>query len=145
MENRIKKRVNNFTNNFKDDLIRFINTDDFNKQSMCKLISEYPRLLFDPDDFSKRKRVKNFVPEHDRCIAKRANTEQCTRRKKDNTYYCGTHLKGRPHGEMNKEDIPKKKKVELTIKNLNGIPQYVDETGKCYSAETVLNLNKNKL
>ena len=47
----------------------------------------------------KRKRVKNVVHLSDRCCAKRANGEQCTRRRKDTTTeYCGTHLKGTPHG-----------------------------------------------
>ena len=35
------------------------------------------------DDLQKRKRIKNIVPSNDRCIALRANLEQCTRRKKE--------------------------------------------------------------
>ena len=50
--------------------------------------------------------VKNFdisnkkVPSSERCMAKRANGEQCTRRKKQDSCYCGTHTKGTPHGTV---------------------------------------------
>ena len=50
------------------------------------------------EDFIKRKRIKNIVPNYERCIAKRANGEQCTRRNKNGEQFCGTHIKGTPHG-----------------------------------------------
>ena len=49
---------------------------------------------------SKRKRVKNTVPLHERCCA----LEQIVNNvhgEKGRRVYCGTHIKGRPHGEVN--------------------------------------------
>tara|TARA_B100000282_G_C31733669_1_gene492294 strand:+ start:1800 stop:2057 length:258 start_codon:yes stop_codon:yes gene_type:complete len=50
--------------------------------------------------------VKNFdyrnkkVPSSEKCQAKRSNGIQCTRRKKQDSCYCGTHIKGTPHGTV---------------------------------------------
>ena len=74
---------------------------------LIQYIYDYDRLTFNKEDFQKRKRVKNFVPIFDRCCAKRANEEQCTRRKKDGCEYCGTHLKGTPHGIIDNQNEPK--------------------------------------
>lgn len=146
MENRIKKKVTGYINQFKDDIVSEINSLHLNQdgntaqlQKLAHYITTYSRLNLVDDDFSKRKRVKNHVPQYDRCTAKRADGCQCTRRKKDNDQYCGTHLKGTPHGEIKQDDGEKKKKVELTIINEKGISHYIDPHGKRYPAEMVMN------
>jgi hypothetical protein len=146
MENRIKKKVTSYINQFKDDIVTEMNSlqlnEDGNNEKMQKLahyVTTYTRLNLLDDDFSKRKRVKNHVPQYDRCTAKRADGCQCTRRKKDSDNYCGTHLKGTPHGEIMQSEGDKKKKVELTIINDKGISHYVDANGKQFSAEMVMN------
>ena len=140
MENRIRKKVNTYLNVFKDEIMKTVSSKQ-NNVDILNFISSYPRLSLEEDDFSKRKRVKNHVPQYDRCVAKRADGQQCTRRKKEDTFYCGTHMKGTPHGEINKDVIHQKKKVELTIRYENGIPHYMDDNGKIYPAEDVLNLS----
>lgn len=92
------------------------------------------------DEVSKRKRVKNVVPLFDRCIAKRANGEQCTRRKKEGEGYCGTHIKGRPHGCVNEsvDQIITNKKVEVWIQEIKGIVYYVDANKNVYDPEDIL-------
>lgn len=146
MENRIKKKVTSYINKFKDDIVTEMNglrlNVDGNAEKVQKLahyITTYSRLNLLDDDFSKRKRVKNHVPQYDRCTARRADGCQCTRRKKDGDDYCGTHLKGTPHGEITQNEGDKKKKVELTIINDKGISHYVDSTGNQFSAEMVMN------
>tara|TARA_X000000950_G_C13556709_1_gene513836 strand:- start:107 stop:535 length:429 start_codon:yes stop_codon:yes gene_type:complete len=139
MENRIRKKVNTYLNDFKDDIMKTV-TSKQSDVDILNFISSYPRLSLEEDDFSKRKRVKNHVPQYDRCIAKRADCQQCTRRKKEGTFYCGTHMKGTPHGEINKDTIHQKRKVELVIKYDKGIPHYTDDKGVIYCAEDVLNL-----
>jgi hypothetical protein len=146
MENRIKKKVTSYINKFKDDIVTEMNSIQLNVdgntekvQKLAHYITTYSRLNLLDDDFSKRKRVKNHVPQYDRCSAKRADGCQCTRRKKDGDDHCGTHLKGTPHGEITQNEGDKKKKVELTIINDKGISHYVDSTGKQFSAEMVMN------
>ena len=69
-------------------------------EQLCKQLTtfvyEYEKLKLTKEDFMKRKRVKNTVPIQQRCLAKRANGEQCTRKKKEGCDYCGTHTKGVP-------------------------------------------------
>ena len=49
--------------------------------NILQFIYDYPNMEIN-NDLTKRKRVKNVVPLHERCCALRANEEQCTRRKK---------------------------------------------------------------
>ena len=64
--------------------------DKFN--DIIRFIYDYDTLKMDPEDFTKRKRVKNHVPLYERCCALKSNGKQCTRRKKDNEEFCwNTH------------------------------------------------------
>ena len=108
MEKRLNKKVDLYISSFKDNIkekatqLELLKNDEINK--LLQYIYDYDRLSFNKEDFMKRKRVKNFVPIFDRCCAKRATNEQCTRRKKDGSEYCGTHMKGTPHGIIENND-----------------------------------------
>jgi hypothetical protein len=97
-------------------------------------------LSFNKEDFQKRKRVKNFVPVFDRCCAKRASDEQCTRRKKDGCEFCGTHLKGTPHGVVDESNEPKNntQKVDVWAQDIQGIVYYIDKNMNVYQAEDII-------
>jgi hypothetical protein len=89
----------------------------------------------------KRKRVKNAVNLNDRCCAKRASEEQCTRRKKEGYEYCGTHLKGTPHGICDKDASSDKQhgqKVEVWVQDIQGIVYYIDKNYNVYQAEDII-------
>lgn len=115
------------------------NIDDFHADLMG-VVTEYDKFTVCGDDLVKRKRVKNSVPLFDRCIAKRANGEQCTRRKKEGEGYCGTHIKGRPHGSVNEttENMVTNKKVEVWVQEIKGIVYYVDADKNVYDPEDIL-------
>jgi hypothetical protein len=91
----------------------------------------------------KRRRVKNAVTLSDRCCAKRASGEQCTRRKKDENEYCGTHLKGTPHGivSTNEENKNITQKVEVWAQDIQGIIYYIDNKNNVYQTEDII-INK---
>ena len=98
MEKRINKKIEGYLLSFKDNIKYKADelgmTKDTNLSKLVQYIFDYDdRLCLGKEDFMKRKRVKNVVHLSDRCCAKRANGEQCTRRKKDESEYCGTHLK----------------------------------------------------
>jgi hypothetical protein len=107
---------------------------------LLQYIYDHDRLSFNKEDFQKRKRVKNFVPIFDRCCAKRANNEQCTRRRKDESEYCGTHLKGTPHGIVDAHNEPKNttQKIEVYAQDIKGIIYYIDKTNNVYQAEDII-------
>lgn len=116
--------------------------DDYHANLM-KMVMGYEKFKLCSEDLMKRKRVKNVVPLFDRCVAKRANGEQCTRRKKEGEGYCGTHTKGRPHGSVNEtpENVVTNKKVDVWIKEIKGIVYYIDGDNNVYDPEDIL-LNK---
>ena len=110
---------------------------------LLQFIYDYNRLSFNKEDFMKRKRVKNFVPIFDRCCAKRATNEQCTRRKKEGNEYCGTHMKGTPHGIMDTQNEVKinTQKIEVWAQEIQGIIYYIDNFNNVYQAEDIV-INK---
>ena len=107
---------------------------------LLQYVYDYERLSFEKEDFQKRKRVKNFVPVFDRCCAKRATNEQCTRRKKEGNEYCGTHMKGTPHGIIDNQEDAKitTQKIEVWAQDIQGIIYYIDKNNNVYQAEDII-------
>ena len=144
MDKRINKKVDTFMSQFKDDIknqVTHLNLDkDEEINNLLQYIYDYERLCFTKEDFMKRKRVKNVVNLFDRCCAKRSNGEQCSRRKKDNDNYCGTHLKGIPHGivESFAEDVATNKTMEVWVQDIMGIMYYIDQNNNVYQAEDII-------
>lgn len=148
MERRLNKKIETyiftFKENIKDKISQLGLTDKEETNKLLQYVYDYDRLTFNKDDFMKRKRVKNFVPIFDRCCAKRATNEQCTRRKKDGCDYCGTHLKGTPHGivEQNNEEVKQNtQKIEVWAQDIQGIIYYIDKFNNVYKAEDII-INK---
>ena len=145
MERRLNKKIADHLHNFKTELagkIQSIKTTE-NQDTVLELLNfvyEFDTLQLDKDDFLKRKRVKTTVPVYERCFAKRANGEQCTRRKKDDCQYCGTHSKGTPHGivSANESNTNTTKKVEVSAIDIKGIVYYLDNTENVYDTEDIL-------
>lgn len=148
MERRLNKKAETYISTFKDSIREKATQlgllkDLPQSNALLQYIYDYERLTFDKEDFQKRKRVKNFVPHFDRCIAKRASCEQCTRRKKEGHEYCGTHIKGTPHGVVDAQNETKvnTQKVEVWVQEIQGIVYYIDKSNNVYQAEDIM-LNK---
>jgi hypothetical protein len=144
MEKRLNKKAESYITSFKDGIREKVTqmgmTKDQQVNQLLQYIYDYDRLSFNKEDFQKRKRVKNFVPIFDRCCAKRASNEQCTRRKKEGCEYCGTHLKGTPHGIIDTQNEPKNntQKIEVCAQDIQGIVYYIDKNGNVYQAEDII-------
>ena len=145
MERRINKKIENYISEFKDNVKQKASelglTTDNSLSQLVQYIYDYDRLALTKDDFIKRKRVKNVVHLSDRCCAKRASGEQCTRRRKDTTTeYCGTHLKGTPHGvcDVEEDTKPKGHKIEVWLQDIQGIVYYIDKSFNVYQPEDIM-------
>lgn len=148
MEKRIKTKVDEHLAKMKEDIKKYVvehtdNAEQFN--SLLKFVYEYDNISLSKEDFSKRKRVKNTVPIYERCCAKRANGEQCTRRRKDSEIFCGTHIKGTPHGVFNQEEENEaaKKTVQIWVEDIKGIVYYIDMDNNVYNTEDVVSNGDN--
>lgn len=145
MDKRLIQRFESWTREFKDNIRDELNRlggfdgNNEKKSEFLNYIYEYEKMIITRADFMKRKRVKNAIPENNRCNACKAGGEQCTRRRKENSLYCGTHLKGAPHGEVTTElENSNKKQIEINAEEINGIIYYLDSYGNIYKMEDVL-------
>ena len=144
MEKRLNKKAETYVTTFKDSIrekaaqMGMSKNDQVNQ--LLQYIYDHDRLSFVKEDFQKRKRVKNFVPIFDRCCAKRASGEQCTRKKKDDGEFCGTHMKGTPHGIMDNQQENKftTQKIEVWAQDIQGIIYYIDKNSNVYQAEDII-------
>ena len=148
MERRINKLFDNYITTFKDnirDKATTLGIQNEQTSNLLQYIYDYDRLVLAKEDFAKRKRVKNAVPYCDRCGAKRANGEQCTRRKKEGDEYCGTHMKGTPHGVVDTQEENKQttQKVEVWAQDIQGIIYYIDKNMNVYQAEDIVSNKTN--
>ena len=151
MENRVKKKIETHLSDFKNDIKEWFNKNDStisgscNQNDFLEFIFDYNNILLCKDDFQKRKRIKNTIPNQIRCCAKRANGEQCTRRKKTEQDFCGTHCKGTPYGIVKEsntdETIFKQKKV--WVEDIKGIQYFIDDIGNVYDHEEILSNKVN--
>lgn len=171
MERRIAKKVNHYLSNFKEEIKELLITskgsisdileswdgedidtmdtlkNSINEELMSLLqqIYDYENIALVKEDFAKRKRVKNVVPFFDRCVACRANGEQCTRRKKEGSEFCGTHIKGTPHGVIKEHNTSEnvEKKISIWVCDIKGIMYYLDNNNNVYDSEEVMLNKKN--
>jgi len=144
MEKRLNKKLETYITSFKDSIREKATqlglANDIKSTQLLQYIYDYDRLSFGKEDFQKRKRVKNFVPIYDRCCAKRAAGEQCTRRRKDESVYCGTHMKGTPHGIMDNSQEPKvtTQKIDVWAQDIQGIIYYIDNFNNVYDTADII-------
>lgn len=138
MDRRINKKIEEYVGRFKTDVMNKLqSTADTGE--VINYIYNYGKFELEKDDFMKRKRVKNVVPVCERCCAKRANDEQCTRRKKDGEPYCGTHVKGTPHGIVDASQTSTvNKKIDVWAQDIRGIMYYIDDYHNVYNPEDIL-------
>lgn len=151
MERRLDKKIDCYIRSLKQDICEQIQkdillTEEDNgiKQKLINYIYQYPAFELNKDDFTKRKRIKSNILSYERCNAKRANGQQCTRRKKTDSQLCGTHIKGTPHGIITDiEPTNNIKKIEVISIDIKGIIYYLDNDNNVYDTEDVISNKMN--
>ena len=143
MEKRLNTKLETYVNAFKREIVDKIK-QGLTEEELTHFVMEYKGISLEEKDFLKRKRSNNIVPVCEKCIAKRMNGTQCTRRKHGGTEFCGTHRKGTPHGviELN-ENKKELKQVEVFQHEINGIVYYIDNENRVYSVEDILENKSN--
>jgi hypothetical protein len=152
MEKRLNDKSKIYVSAFKDAVRNKAVELGFHEEpekinELLEFVNEYDRLCFEKDDFIKRKRIKNAIPQMNRCNAKRANGDQCTRKRRDDCEFCGTHYKGTPHGliteneEMGQDQ--NNQKMEVFVEEIGGIVYYIDRYKNVYKTEDILQAKDN--
>jgi len=143
MEKRLNRKIDQEFQDFKHQIKNKMCESNILTTSegtgLLQFIYDFPVFSITKLDLQKRKRVKNSVPFNERCCALRANNEQCTRRKKNGEKFCGTHIKGIPHGEIKAgEQIPDTtKKIDVWAQDIKGIIYFIDKVGNVYDPQHV--------
>lgn len=147
MENKINKKVELYIEQFRENIrskILDLDIDNEMQNKLLETIYSFNTLHLDKEDFMKRKRIVSSVPLSDRCSAKKANGDQCTRKRKNDCAFCGTHDKFQPHGIVETTGNQKKlKRCSITIIDINGINYYIDENNNVYSTADILCNSQN--
>ena len=148
MEKRLNTKFDLYIKNFKDgirDKMSQLQMTSSEAADLMEYIYEYDRLILDKEDFIKRKRVKNSIPDNNRCLAKRATGEQCTRRRKPDCEFCGTHSKGTPHGLILNTDtnMQSLQSVEVFAQEICGIVYYLYQYKNVYNTEDIMSSVEN--
>lgn len=151
MEKRLNKKIEVYVSSFKDEIRNKIVELGFEEKSkindLLEFVFEYDRLTLQKDDFVKRKRLKNSIPSMNRCNARLANGDQCTRRRRDDCEFCGTHYKGTPHGlasgnSPQTNETPNQT-LEVVAEEIFGIVYYIDKYSNVYKTEDILQMKEN--
>jgi hypothetical protein len=149
MEKRLNHKIEQYLTEFKNNIRNKVSSLAFTETSktneLIEYVYDYTRLQLKKEDLSKRLRIKNMIPNVNRCNAKRCNGEQCTRRRKTDSTFCGTHIKGTPHGLILSDSNTTAviQKVDVYAKEIYGIMYYIDNYGNIYKTEDILEERQN--
>jgi hypothetical protein len=149
MDKYVNTRIETYVAKFKDDIRGKIGelfaTDDAPTvksqiNELLEFVCEYERLVIAKEEIIKPKRVVNALPDANRCCAKRANNEQCTRVRKTGSDLCGSHFNHTPYGKLtfDEQNPNTKHRVELKTEDINGIIYYIDQNTNVYNMEDVM-------
>jgi hypothetical protein len=154
MEKNLKAKIHSHYNNYKDNIRSWIEEGEFKfvdlnnndrTQDFINQVNNIQHYELTKEDFKRRTRLRTVIPKHSQCRAVRLNGEQCTRKKKLNCDYCGTHLKGLPKGEVeeDKSACLEAPRIEIWIEEICGIHKYIDNSGNIYSTDDIMENVKN--
>ena len=152
MEKKINSLISEYLKEMKEQFASKVG-DGAQVEELYNYIQEYPTLQLSESDYSKKKRARTKVLDDQQCIAKRANGEQCSRRKKKDCDFCGTHTKGCPHGIVEKSNTDQvksedgeavvKKQIQVWLEDFNGIMYWINDYGSIYDTSDVINNVEN--
>lgn len=132
--------------NFKFGLVNKMRSLDINPEIILE-ISDYIDLqditsikAKNGNEGNKHRRAKKNVPTNEQCNASKIDGGRCTRRKKFDTQFCGTHLKCSTYTEFKYIDNinPIIDKIVSAI-DVKGIIYYIDNELNVYNTEDVIN------
>ena len=152
MEILANKRVDEYIVKFKNEIKDKITTLDFIKEKdkiseLLEFVYEYTKIQFEKEEFIEKKKTNTYiVAPCNRCSAKRTDGEQCTRKKKKTSEYCGTHSKTNEINTTSGQPVyvsTNKQKMEIYAEDIQGIIYHIDQYNNVYHTEDILEGKEN--
>jgi len=135
-------------------------------RELLEFIYEYPKLVLTKQDLTSTKSKKPLpasdaasvtnvvtsvttsvaIPDDQICVAKRSDGVQCTRKKKKNCDYCGTHAKIEQVQAENSRinaSMSSTQKMEISAEDIDGIIYYIDKYDNVYHTEDIMDAKEN--
>lgn len=143
MESKIQTIADTYYDSFKSGLFEKIDNivSVATADELKTYINNFQKLAFKKEDFYVKKEAP-IIEYKDRCIAKRSDNTQCTRRKKKGCDLCGTHVKHSPNGIINVNST-NQTRVDVCVHEVMGIQYYIDGENNVYNTEDVLEERQN--
>ena len=121
--------------------------DDLNIVTLRHIVSMYePKEQIQDNSSLKTGRPRVPVLPSEQCGAKKSSGLQCTRRRKNAEKYCGTHIKGCPHGDISNnvnETAKTRYTVNVWMQVIDEIPFYIDDDRNVYQADDIISNKVN--
>ena len=127
------KGISHLLDTLKLEVVEILNNNSTDSDKIAKI----KNIKIDLNKHKKRHRAKNIISDDIRCHAKRADGAQCSRKKRDGSMFCGTHIKGCPHGEFKKNTTSTTKTITTIAIDIGGIYYYKDSDNNIYNTEDV--------
>ncbi len=118
-------------------------------RQFVRFILDAPPLSLEYKDLPQRKRIVCNIPPHERCLACVASpSKQCSRRRTDQSSFCGTHRQKQPNGVVREDEtealpddtlIP----VSIWVQEIRGICYHIDQHGNVYNSRDVASSIQN--
>jgi hypothetical protein len=143
MQNRINEKCQENWTNFKERLDEISMNTEVTKQDLINFVNNYEFPLLTKEDLEKKKKDKIELPAMSRCIAKKSDDEQCSRRKKKNCDFCGMHEEKQPFGVIELTDRPTTQQINVWVQEIKGILYHIDGNGNVYKQEDVMSNKVN--
>lgn len=146
------KRIDEYIVKYKNEIKDKITELDFilEKEKISNLLEfvyEYSKFQFEKEELVEKKKGNTYiVAPCNRCIAKRTDGEQCTRKKKRTSEYCGTHSKMNEINTTSGQPIylsTNKQKMEISAEDIQGIIYHIDQYNNVYHTEDILEGKEN--
>lgn len=97
----------------------------------------------------KKKPNKRILPANEQCLGRKMDFTQCTRKRKDGSKYCGSHMKNLPNGEVGDDgscfNKVKKKRGRKRKDCLKNISEDEFATTKIHIDNSVYLIDKNNI
>lgn len=146
MEKRVNTKLETYIMTLKQDFKQKMFELDFTEKDkvndFIEYLNEYERITIEKEEFIRRNRVQNAIPNINRCNAKLQDGKQCTRQKRKDSEYCGTHYKNNPYGSIKPNDSSNRT-LNVFAVDIQGIIYYLDENNNVYRTEDILEEKMN--
>ena len=107
---------------------------------IIKYISEQNIFNLQNDGIKKTQRTRKTISANEQCNATRIDGNRCTRKKRNELHYCGTHLNCTSYTEFNTiETVQPIIDKSVSAIDIQGIIYYIDLDLNVYNTEDVIN------